>query len=427
VPHPSGGLDSLFCQQVTSLDPSPRRWLIAHSGGLDSQVLLHLAARHLPAASVQVLHINHQLQSGAEKWAQFSAAQAKALGLDHQTVCLSLSDQSENSAREGRYQVFSDRLRAGDCLLMGHHADDQAETLLFRLLRGSGLRGLTGIPRSRPLAAGQLLRPLLGATRTQLEDWAQQQGLDWVDDPTNAIDDYDRNFLRNRVMPLLRERWPGLAQRWGQTATQLADAEQLLNQYLDRDLLSLQGAQRQLNCQQLPASAGQRRALLRRWLQQQGISVEAARLMRIETEVIGAQADAQPLMQLGELQLRRYQQQLFIVRPGAAPASPSQASLATGEHRLGDGVLSIAAGAGLKTLDGLKLVRRQGGEYLRPAGRGGRCSLKKLLQEKGIPPWQRSHWPLLMSGEEIVAVPGLCVCENWQTESNGFLVNWTPF
>lgn len=424
---PAGDLDSLFCQQIASLTPSPRRWVIAHSGGLDSQVLLHLVARHLPASSLQVLHINHQLQSEANEWARFSAAQASALGITHQIAELSLDSASENSARQGRYQVFENFLQADDCLLMGQHADDQAETLLFRLLRGTGLRGLAGIPAQRKLGQGRLFRPLLGASREKLEHWAGQAGLSWVDDPSNAKDGYDRNFLRNQVMPLLTQRWPGFVDRWGQTAALMGESEQLLCEYLDEELQGLQGAQRQLYCGHLPDAAARRQALLRRWLQQQGIETDLRQLIRVEQEVIGARVDAQPQMQLGRSLIRRYQQQLFCLQADRPLPVSLEQGLAPGLFRLGDGELTIMAGPGLRTLQGIRVTRRQGGEYLRPAGRGGRCALKKLLQEAGIPPWQRENWPLLVSGEEIVAVPGVCVCENWQTKSNGFTSNWAPF
>lgn len=423
-----GDLDWLFCQQIASLNPAPRRWLIAHSGGLDSQVLLHLAARHLPANSVQVLHINHQIQTQSEQWAQFSAAQAKALELDHRTFTLTLGSRSESSAREGRYAAFARHLQDQDCLLMGHHADDQAETLLFRLLRGTGLSGLSGIPVQRTLSAGQLFRPLLSVPRSQLESWAKAQGLQWIDDPSNQQNHYDRNYLRNRVMPILAERWPGFVGRWGQTAELVSESEQLLNDYLDRDLAELQGNQRQLYCGLLPLEPSRRRALLRRWLQVQGITVGIERLQRIESELIGAAVDAQPQLKFGNRLLRRYRQQLFCLPAKSLPPESLEGEFQAGEFELGDGLLQVtAASHGLASLAGVRLVRRQGGEQLRPYGRNGSCSLKKLLQEQHVPPWQRESWPLLIRGGEVVAVPGICVCENAYSESEGFTLNWLPF
>ncbi|MCV6588114.1 MAG: tRNA lysidine(34) synthetase TilS [Marinobacterium sp.] len=425
-----GDLDSHFCQQIASLSPAPRRWLVAHSGGLDSQVLLQLAARHLPADSLQVIHVNHQLQPQASQWAQFSAACAQQLGLVHHTVTLNLTDVSENSAREGRYAAFTGLIENNDCLLMGHHGDDQAETLLFRLLRGSGLNGLAGIPVQRPLATGRLFRPLLSQPRVRLEQWACEQALEWVEDPSNQHDDYDRNYLRHRVMPLLSRRWPGFIQRWGQTTSLLSRSQQLLEHYLDQELQALQGNQQQLDCGRLPTEPLRRQALLHRWLQQRGISAGPEQLLRIERELIAARVDAQPRLQFGCYLLRRYRQQLFCLQAHIAPAKNVTRTLLPGVYSLGDGQLSVHvvdAGVGLKTLDDVCLVRRQGGEYLRPAGRGGRCSLKKLLQEAEIPPWQRADWPLLIKDGEVVAVPGVCVCEGWQAQSDGFALDWLPF
>ena len=420
-------MDAHFQQQIARVD-SVHRWLIAHSGGLDSQVLLSLAARHLPAGKLQVIHINHQLQAEAPQWSVFSEAQAKVLGLSHRTIAVSVSKNSENSARDARYQAFEALLQPGDCLLMGHHADDQAETLLFRLLRGAGLTGLSGIPERRSLGPGRIFRPLLQQPRAVLESWAQVQGLEWVEDPSNQTADYDRNYLRLQVMPLLAQRWPGFERRWGQTARVMAESESLLNEYLDRDLKPMMGAAMQLEVALLPLDAVRRSAILRRWLQRKGVAVSRAQLERIERELIGARRDAQPVLHMSGHSLRRYQGKLYCLPLQPLQPQPLSASLRVGSYDLGDGMLRIDAGPkGLKSLTGLMLERRQGGERLHPAGRGGHCSLKKLLQEAGIPPWQRTGWPVLKNSEEIVAVPGICVCEGWQSENDGFTVNWVPF
>ncbi|MBY4675659.1 tRNA lysidine(34) synthetase TilS [Marinobacterium arenosum] len=421
-------LDTLFQAEVAR-HPNVRRWLIGHSGGLDSQVLLHLAARHIPRDRLLVVHVNHQLQAAADYWVQFCQRNAQRLKLAFHLETVSPVDRSEQAARDARYAAFEQLLQAGDCLLLGHHADDQAETLLFRLLRGSGLTGLGGMPRQRPLGAGQLLRPLLDQPKSVLLQWAETARLDWVEDPSNRQLDYDRNYLRNEVMPRLAQRWPGFSRRWSRTADQLRETEQLLNRLLDRELQPLLLEDGGFDCQSLAGRPDdEQRALLRRWLQPDGVLLNRDQLQRVIGQLVNARADAQPRLRLADRELRRYRQRLYLRPAKSLPIDPFDGPLQPGEQRLSDGRLQIAPGqGGLKTLQGLQLVRRQGGERLSPQGRGGSCSLKQLLQEAGIAPWWREHWPLIVSDGKIVAVPRICVCEGWWSATDGYRLNWQPF
>ncbi|WP_051560308.1 tRNA lysidine(34) synthetase TilS [Marinobacterium jannaschii] len=409
-----------------------RRWVIAHSGGLDSQVLLHLAAQLLPADRLLVLHINHQLQVDAGQWQAFSDSQARLLGLSFRCIRVCPESNSEQAARNARYGAFEALLQSGDCLLLGQHADDQAETLLYRLLRGAGLHGLGAMPVRRQLGRGVLLRPLLDCSRQQLESWAQAQHLDWVDDPSNQQNDYDRNYLRHEIIPRLKQRWPGLAQQWGETATRLQHSDQLLNRYLDAELESLTGSFDELRLEAIGAFDEIRRShLLRRWVQiRAGLLLNAEQLQQIAATVIAAREDAQPLFQLPGWRLRRFRNGLYLVPAETGlEVAETLPELEPGELPLADGILSIERGdSGLKTLDGVRLVRRKGGERCRPCGRGGSCSVKKLMQEHHVPPWLRQRWPLLMAGDEVVAVPGITVCENWQGEKGrSFVLSWRAF
>jgi len=430
---PFSGDDWLQQAFAAALSPrsDSRRWVIAHSGGLDSQVLLHLAARQLPAGQLLVLHINHQLQAQADQWQQFSAGQAQKLGLSHKTVRVSPLSSSEQDARDARYGAFAELMEAGDCLLLGQHGDDQAETLLFRLLRGSGLRGLGAMPRQRSLHSGYLLRPLLDISRAELEDWARHNQLDWVEDPSNRDSDYDRNFLRNQILPSLKQRWPGLVRQWCKTAQGLQRSEQLLNRYLDADLALLCGAFGELKLAPLAEMDGiQRQHLIRRWCENgSGLLLSASQLDQIETNLIAARVDAQPRLQLQGCSLQRYRGALYLVAENELAGQQGLDLLTPGLFDLGDGQLSIErADQGLKTLDGLRLVRRRGGERCRPVGRGGSCSVKKLLQEHQVPPWLRTAWPLLMAGDEVVAIPGITICENWQgKKGQSFALSWHAF
>ncbi|MFC6670032.1 tRNA lysidine(34) synthetase TilS [Marinobacterium aestuariivivens] len=226
---------SAFRRQLEAR-PGTRRWLIGFSGGLDSRVLVELAARCLDPTRILLLHVNHHLQAEADSWAVRCRRTAAALGLGIRVLNVAPASASEADAREARYRAFEGELQTGDCLLLGHHADDQAETLLLRLLRGAGVRGLKGMPRSRRLGAGRLLRPLLDIKRADLQSWARQQGLEWIEDPSNAGLDYDRNFLRHRVLPPLAERWPDCARRTAHSSGHLDEAAGLLAEVAGDDL-----------------------------------------------------------------------------------------------------------------------------------------------------------------------------------------------
>ena len=188
---------TLIASFLESMQAYPgKRWVIALSGGLDSIVMLHLAASHLPSHKLHILHINHHLQDSADAWSEFCRQQAKSLSLPFTQVDVSPANSSEAAARDARYAAFSHFLEIGDVLLLAHHANDQAETVLFRLLRGSGLNGLSGMPCSRMLGNNYIVRPLLSIPRFELEVWADTQQLNWIEDPSNQSALYDRNFLR---------------------------------------------------------------------------------------------------------------------------------------------------------------------------------------------------------------------------------------
>jgi len=424
-------LQSYFNQKLKSRADRVTRWVIGLSGGLDSVVLLHLAARSLPAGQLLVVNIDHQLQPQSAHWSDFCGRLAGSLNLpfvSHKVV-VAAGASLEQAARQARYQVFEELLQPGDCLLLAHHLDDQAETMLFRLLRGTGVRGLAGMPDSRMLGEAELYRPLLSITRQELQDWARAEQLQWIDDPSNADLSYDRNYLRHKVLPLLQARWPGFSHRWSDTAGYLREAEQLHRDLAEIDLQQVRtGAG--LDCSALMALSAPRRAnLLRYWCLKAGQSIGERHIQGV-VKLIAAADDRQPVVQLGDLQLRRYR--------GALVLQPQQTTIEWGNRPLTElgeqtaqGRLEVVGGAdhaGLKSLTGVTLRNRYDGDRCKPVGRGGSCSLKKLFQEHNIPAWQRSSWPVCVVGDEIVALPGICICDGWQSDKkgSGFTLKWLP-
>lgn len=424
-------LQSYFNQKLKSRADRVTRWVIGLSGGLDSVVLLHLAARSLPAGKLRVVNIDHQLQSESARWSDFCGRLAGSLNIpfvSHKVV-VAAGASLEQAARKARYQVFEELLQPGDCLLLAHHLDDQAETMLFRLLRGTGVRGLAGIPDSRMLGQAELYRPLLSITRQELQSWARAEQLEWIEDPSNADLSYDRNYLRHKVLPLLQARWPGFARRWSDTARYFREAEQLHNDLAEIDLQGV-GTGTGLDCNALMALSAPRRAnLLRFWFLKAGLSIGERHIQSV-IKLIAAADDRQPVVQLRGLQLRRYQGTLILQPEGKLLEWGNRPLTEQGEQTP-QGRLDVVHGTGLvglKSLAGVTLRNRYDGDRCKPVGRGGSCSLKKLFQEHSVPAWQRSSWPVCVVGDEIVALPGICICEGWQGEKkgSGFALKWLP-
>src|SRR3990167_11163376 len=223
-------------------DLGGRSLLVGLSGGVDSTVLLHAlaTARTEPNAGLRALHVHHGLHADADQWSEHCLRLCASLGvpciIERVRVRRDSGHGMEGAARDARYAAFAQHLRAGESLVLAHHQDDQAETVLLRLLRGSGSEGLAAMRRQRSFADGVLLRPLLGLARPQLLAYANSHGLTWCDDPSNEDDGPDRNFLRRQVMPLLRQRWPQATGALAQSAALLADDSRLLGEEADRRL-----------------------------------------------------------------------------------------------------------------------------------------------------------------------------------------------
>ncbi len=405
-----------------------KRWLVAHSGGVDSQLLLYLTKKCLSDLPIIVIHINHHLQADSCDWGRFSVQQAENLGLQAIIIDLELPSSSENAARKARYAAFTNIITPGDCLLQGHHGDDQAETLLFRMLRGSGLKGMLGIPLQRRLADGHLLRPLLDLTRTQIERAVETIGLDYIDDPSNAEDAYDRNYLRLHVLPLLRQRWPDLARRWRENTERLSEAHNLLEHYLASDLALCSDGQAKLSISAWKTLLPLRRPeVLRYWVSlHTGINLNKVQLRQVQTDLIEAAVDSNPVFTRKGLEIRRFKEHLYLL-PEQEEVAPEVPFLCSPRQELVDGVLEIKGKVPVELFSGAVIRRRQGGERCRPQGITQSKKVKKMLQDAGIEPWHRERWPLIYVGEQLAAVPGICICQGFAEENAGFSLLWHPF
>jgi tRNA(Ile)-lysidine synthase len=435
---------------------SAGRYLVALSGGLDSMCLLDALLKSEPAFEVVAIHVHHGLSPNADAWSQHCAnfCQQAGIGFIEEKVSVINSGKGiEDAAREARYSAFAQHIESGDHLLMAHHADDQAETLLLRLLRGTGAKGLEGMAQQRAFFNGIIWRPLLTFSRASLEAYAARQALRWVEDESNADSGYDRNFLRNNIFPLLNQRWPDFALRWQQTATQIAEANQLAELTIQQLFPSLEPrsekAGTSINVEVLQQySLAERTALLRYWSELHGFDAPGAQPLAILNQHLHqALPDHNFELCWGGAVLKRFQQRLYLYSShawqtiqgadeGGAQSKSRSLSLATCQQ------ISVFAGMQLcfeavKAASGdaclaahyqnIRIVRRQGGERCHPHCRAHSQTLKKLLQASDMEPWWRDQIPLLLSEDgQLLAVGDLWVEKSAMAASGepGWRIFW---
>ncbi|MFQ5983875.1 MAG: tRNA lysidine(34) synthetase TilS [Woeseiaceae bacterium] len=358
----------------------PRRYLVAFSGGIDSTVLLHAlkssAEEH--QIPIRAIHIDHGLHEDAKRWEAHCREVAGDLDVEFISESVEIEEQSglglEAAARQARYDALRSIVEEGDWLLSAHHEDDQAETLLLNLMRGSGIAGLAAIGALQTFSRGMLARPLLGISGSSLADYADEQNLRWIDDPSNLDTHFDRNFLRREIIPMLAERWPGVAARLARSAELAGEASELLNDLAEIDLANVMTRDKpdRLDIDGLKTLSEKRqRNLLRHAARRCGLSLPpATRLKQITGELIPAREDAQPLVSWPGAEVRRYRGNLYLLAETVAEEEPATIVLSAEDRWLelgkGRGQMRLEAGVvgGIdnETVErGLTLKYRRGG------------------------------------------------------------------
>jgi tRNA(Ile)-lysidine synthase len=398
--------------------PQTTSFWVAFSGGLDSQVLLHALSQVVSQTRLRALHIDHGWHAQAKVWAKACQAYCVKQGIACEVMAVNAQPQPgespEAAARQARYHALATRLQPGDALLTAHHQDDQAETVLLQLLRGSGLNGLAAMSEVMPFAQGFLLRPFLTATRADLLAYAQQHSLSWIEDHSNSDLRFQRNFIRHQVIPLLKQRWPALHKTLARVAVHSAEAQQLLDERAQEDYQRVRGdSEHQLRISTLlKLSPARQRNCLRYWFKQQALLLPSQQQLQQILALLHSQSDARPRVNWGAAHVRRYRDQLYCFARAFEPIafSPIQWNLQRAltlphgqlnvECRMGQGLVCQRIDTSAIT------VRlRCGGERFHPQGRVGSHPLKKLFQEWGVPPWERDQIPLIFHKETLLAVP----------------------
>lgn len=417
-----------FLDQMLASSADVARVYVAFSGGMDSTVLLHqtrawqLARSGAPA--VVAWHVNHQMQEASTEW-ETHCEQICAdwkVPIQVSQVQVELSGQGhEAAARDARYGVFKEGLAEGEILLMAHHLDDQVETFFLRLMRGSGLRGLSGMPIQRSLGRGKLVRPLLDEDRETLQSYASTNSLVFVEDSSNEDTSLDRNYLRQQVLPLLEQRWPAYRQTVDRASRHVGSALLTLEGHLPEPVtvyntLGDPGVPLQVLVSGARDVATIR---LRSWLHAKGLSMPSLAVVdEFLRQLNEGIEDSAPKLDCGDYALQRYGDAVYLMPEFREERDRDSYSLRPGESCSVGGVGSLSLtraskqGIFIPPGESVEIVWRSGGERCRPLGREHSQTLKKLFQERSVPPWWRSRVPLLFCGGEMLAVGDLWFCES---------------
>ncbi|WNO10341.1 tRNA lysidine(34) synthetase TilS [Teredinibacter sp. KSP-S5-2] len=428
-------------QEIERFSSANGKIWVAYSGGLDSTCLLHMLACSSLANRVHAIHVNHQLSANASTWQNQCVQTAENMGIPIQVEVVEVVDQgkgTESAARVQRYAAFHSVLDSDDILLIAHHQSDMLETLLFRLFRGAGLKGLAAIPKSRACGKGTLFRPLLSVSREELAAYAEQHRLNWVEDESNQSDVYDRNFIRSHVIPIIKTRWPKVEQKAFLTGELLSESESLLSEYGEEDLRICQCREERLGqsidlTQFEHYGLDRQRHIIRVWTHRCGYSLPDHRQLEQLPSILQAAQDGCPCLSWGQCELRRYQNRLYLL-PKVSVASPVGESWTIDWSPLlqpelvlpwGDKLVFQPSGQFPKTDFSLSVSLRQPGLRCRPESRERSQTLKKLLQEHQLEPWLRERVPLVFYQGHLVAVGDLwfCVMDDGGV-NNPFLSDW---
>lgn len=413
--------------------------IIAYSGGVDSHVLLHTCSRvqkKLKHISFLAVYIDHGLHDDSSRWSAHCEEVASKLNTPFISKQVNAKNDRgegpEQAARRARYAALSDFIDETSVLLTAQHQDDQAETFMLQLLRGAGIDGLASMPSLHPFGLGFISRPLLKFGKQQLLNYAANEGLHWVEDSSNLNEAYDRNFLRQQVIPLLQSRWPAFSKTTTRSASHCAEASFILAD-ISSSILEEVSSDELIIKSITTRHPEVQRLVIRQWLKRHGVRSPSEKILKQIEQMLRVEADQLPCVAWGAHQVRLFDGCLFYLQqPGEVKLQPTKWHGT--EHKLPSlmGQLSIKEvhGKGIKRDlwdSSIVSVRpRRGGERIKLSGRSGHKKLKKLLNEEKFLPWARNMLPLIYLDDELAAVADLWVDEKFlaSEDDTGLKVGW---
>tara|TARA_B110000444_G_C18846626_1_gene602438 strand:- start:2691 stop:4046 length:1356 start_codon:yes stop_codon:yes gene_type:complete len=427
---------------------------VGYSGGLDSHVLLHVIIELIGKKRITAVHVNHQLSSNSDIWQKHCEDRCLEIGVN--IICKTVSIKNrgtgiEDAARNARYSVFEKLLKKNDLLILAHHADDQIETMLFRLFRGSGIKGMSGMPISRLLGNGELFRPLLPFFRRDLESYASANQINWIEDDSNLDIAFDRNFIRHKLIPTINERWPNSSFKLNRSANIFAESDFLINILAQKDFKIVTEVSERVGWSiSIDKLNGfeiiRQKNILRYWFNLHNLTLPSyAVLDNALNQMIGSKIDAEPFVSWGDLQLRRFNKKLYLLPlnfedPNYSVKKKKGRELLEKNSIKWDGSshlilpdssslcvkLKMKGGLRIDVKKNLEIRFRSGGERCKPQGRSGSNTLKKLFQEYSLEPWLRNNIPLIYIDNRLAAVGDLWVCDEFCAEPDelGIQLEW---
>ena len=426
---------------------SYKRIGVAYSGGVDSTVLIHFLSL-IPDLKKKLfaLHVNHGISSKSDLWEEHCKNNCLSLEIDFVSLKLefkTIKNPNENELRKARYKELFSWSEEGDVICTAHHKDDQVETILFRILRGTGIKGLEGIKKFSKRKDVDLIRPFLDVSKEDLIKYAKQNNLSWVEDDSNDDLLITRNYIRNKVLPLLAKKWPQYSNSFTNLSTKAQDARLVLEELSYSDLNSCLGDSKDhLSILKMKGLSKERiKNLMHTWLTQLNkVNIPSSFLEQAYRNIFQSREDSNPLISFGKpeirgsFQLRRFNNYIYflpLLDPILLETNNSWNWNINRVLELPTGVLSSKKvfGKGLASEtsgNNLKVKARSGGERCKPFGRSKSQKLKKLFQEYKVPPWVRDRIPLVYVGDQLAAVSDLWVCDEFvaKKDERGIVLSW---
>ena len=431
-------IEAIISKEINSL--VSKKFLLALSGGIDSVVLLDVLVNLLKESDqLRIIHINHNLNQYSDDWAQFSTQVSEKYDLP--IICKSVKPKRqgqglEADARELRYQSFREVIQDDEYLLTGHHQDDQMETLLYRIFRGTGIDGLSGIKRETKFGKGVLYRPMLNISREKIEEYAQLKKLKWIYDSSNDDSSYDRNFLRKDIVPSIKERWPSVEKKVSRLSV-IAEQNQLLLKELAAEDVGELKNYNHLDIQTLSGKSDPRIVnIFRFMINKNKMGIPSMQVLNKGIKILMHSKSKSPSMTWDNNIIRRYKHKLYFLNSSLNSPNNLSTEISWDIQKtinLGKNLGSIHAQ--FLTGDGISLNRcpsslaikyRKGGEEIKPSGHKITKSLKNLFQENNVLPWVRDKIPLIYVDQELISVGDLWFNQDYKASSNedGFLITW---
>jgi len=436
-------LSQYHFDSILNTFPQAKKIWIAHSGGLDSSVLLHLVFSNKDKIrqTIEVVYVNHGLQEKSIEWGEFSRVLCENYDLPFTQLNIDETvpkgDSIEAWAREKRYALIAQLMNKDELLFTAHHQDDQVETFFLQALRGAGPRGLSAMPLFKKMANGIHVRPLLSFCRNELLSYANENKLTWQEDLSNTDTKFDRNYLRNNIIPAFEQRWPAYRETISRLLNHQQDCKSLMDEVGLKDL-KLASHENCLNLDVVKRlSVARQKNIIFTWLQVLQLETPGSRhINQIMSNLINSTSENAACVNWKNVEVRRYRKLLYASnRLNKYVESINYEWDLVSPLTVMDEVLVAKSNSGVglsKEKIKNKKIRvqyRQGGEKIQPSKKAHSKTVKQLFQERGVLPWIRDRFPLVYVNDSLAAIPGVCVDLHYSAEENesSWEIEWSGY